>query len=120
MTLQCGERGQPSLLVAGGIECQPVPLARADVALGAELWAGPGEGEVHIEENSAESQSGCPDSNWGPLRPERSALPGCATPREAPTLAKPVQTREPLREHAHERGAGEPDDVEVVAVDALD
>ena len=25
--------------------------------------------------------SGCPDSNWGPLRPERSALPGCATPR---------------------------------------
>src|SRR4051812_3157568 len=27
------------------------------------------------------SISGCPDSNWGPLRPERSALPGCATPR---------------------------------------
>ena len=26
-------------------------------------------------------QSGCPDSNWGPLRPERSTLPGCATPR---------------------------------------
>src|SRR5256885_10982125 len=26
--------------------------------------------------------SGCPDLNWGPLRPERSALPGCATPRE--------------------------------------
>ncbi len=26
-------------------------------------------------------KSGCPDSNWGPLRPERSALPGCATPR---------------------------------------
>src|SRR5262249_28357963 len=26
-------------------------------------------------------QSGCPDLNWGPLRPERSALPGCATPR---------------------------------------
>src|SRR5438445_10137405 len=25
--------------------------------------------------------SGCPDLNWGPLRPERSALPGCATPR---------------------------------------
>jgi hypothetical protein len=27
-------------------------------------------------------KSGCPDSNWGPLRPERSALPGCATPRD--------------------------------------
>src|SRR4051794_29659968 len=27
--------------------------------------------------------SGCPDSNWGPLRPERSALPGCATPRRS-------------------------------------
>src|SRR5436305_12365432 len=25
--------------------------------------------------------SGCRDSNSGPLRPERSALPGCATPR---------------------------------------
>ena len=30
---------------------------------------------------SLRNQSGCPDSNWGPLRPERSALPGCATPR---------------------------------------
>src|SRR5690242_6227905 len=29
-------------------------------------------------------KSGCPDSNWGPLRPERSALPGCATPRNRP------------------------------------
>src|SRR5436853_3318027 len=29
-------------------------------------------------------RSGCPDSNWGPLRPERSALPGCATPRGGP------------------------------------
>src|SRR3954447_1368194 len=27
-------------------------------------------------------KSGCPDLNWGPLRPERSALPGCATPRQ--------------------------------------
>ena len=26
---------------------------------------------------------GVPDLNWGPLRPERSALPGCATPRAA-------------------------------------
>src|SRR5207247_6308702 len=30
---------------------------------------------------SPTTQSGCPDLNWGPLRPERSALPGCATPR---------------------------------------
>ena len=29
------------------------------------------------------AESGCRDSNGGPLRPERSALPGCATPREA-------------------------------------
>ena len=28
-----------------------------------------------------DGESGCPDLNWGPLRPERSALPGCATPR---------------------------------------
>src|SRR6185312_3560117 len=30
---------------------------------------------------SPATRSGCPDLNWGPLRPERSALPGCATPR---------------------------------------
>src|SRR5947207_8502369 len=33
-------------------------------------------------------QSGCPDSNWGPLRPERSALPGCATPRGGPKSSR--------------------------------
>ena len=27
--------------------------------------------------------SGCPDSNRGPHRPERCALPGCATPRRS-------------------------------------
>src|SRR5205814_6461814 len=32
--------------------------------------------------------SGCPDSNWGPLRPERSALPGGATPRDRHRLAR--------------------------------
>ena len=26
--------------------------------------------------------------NWGPLRPERSALPGCATPRDSNRLAE--------------------------------
>src|SRR5215210_2763712 len=36
----------------------------------------PGEARLQVP-------SGCPDLNWGPLRPERSALPGCATPRTA-------------------------------------
>ncbi len=44
-------------------------------------------------------QSGCPDLNWGPLRPERSALPGCATPRapnRLPTLSsQPMKLYEP-------------------------
>src|SRR5688500_4349721 len=34
-------------------------------------------------------RSGCPDLNWGPLRPERSALPGCATPRRGASMAQP-------------------------------
>src|SRR4051794_37587802 len=34
--------------------------------------------------------SGCPDLNWGPLRPERSALPGCATPRLVQRLSHRV------------------------------
>src|SRR5262249_59049254 len=29
--------------------------------------------------------SGGPDLNWGPLRPERSAIPGCAPPPQRPT-----------------------------------
>src|SRR3954447_11574577 len=33
------------------------------------------------------SQSGRPDSNRGPRRPERRALPGCATPRSSISLA---------------------------------
>jgi len=43
---------------------------RADLAGSAELDVPP-------------RLSGCPDLNWGPLRPERSALPGCATPRKS-------------------------------------
>ena len=38
-------------------------------------------------------QSGRPDSNRGPHRPERCALPGCATPRrraEYPTATGPL------------------------------
>jgi hypothetical protein len=40
--------------------------------------------------------SGRPDSNWGPHRPERCALPGCATPRrmlEYPTPASSAPVR---------------------------
>src|SRR5262249_6486385 len=39
---------------------------------------------------SPREKSGCPDLNWGPLRPERSALPGCATPRLARRLSHRV------------------------------
>ena len=59
-------------------------LLRGEAALGtAELRGDPDGGN----EVSPVKISGCPDSNWGPLRPERSALPGCATPRERDRLA---------------------------------
>ncbi len=48
--------------------------ARAMAARGPVRWGNPWFPH-HV--------SGCPDLNWGPLRPERSALPGCATPRAA-------------------------------------
>src|SRR5438046_10493848 len=41
--------------------------------------------------SGGEGKSGCPDLNWGPLRPERSALPGCATPRSTHRLAALVE-----------------------------
>jgi putative oxidoreductase len=44
------------------------------------VWAAASYGEGGLAPPPA-TRSGCPDSNWGPLRPERSALPGCATPR---------------------------------------
>ena len=37
---------------------------------------------VGRDRQSLANQSGCPDSNRGPRRPKRRALPGCATPRE--------------------------------------
>src|SRR5579862_5438485 len=58
----------------------------------------------------AQGQSGRPDSNRGPHRPERCALPDCATPRRAESIphprarhddivaAMPVPTREILAE----------------------
>ena len=42
-------------------------------------------------------ESGCPDLNWGPLRPERSALPGCATPRAGESYRFAGRPRAPRR-----------------------
>ncbi len=48
--------------------------------------------------------SGCRDSNSGPLRPERSALPGCATPRarERVAIIAPVAQRDEIIRYANE------------------
>ena len=101
MALKVLERRATRLLVASAVEGQPVPGADPLVPLRAELGPGPEQGEVDVEEDGPEhdsrirapttearggtrfprAKSGCPDLNWGPLRPERSALPGCATPR---------------------------------------
>ena len=50
--------------------------------------ADPQRGLTAGEPRLPRMQSGCPDSNWGPLRPERSALPGCATPRDGPKSSR--------------------------------
>ena len=45
--------------------------------------------------NTSRCASGWRDSNPRPLRPERSALPSCATPRQRPpSLAQPLQPAE--------------------------
>ena len=77
--------------------------AGADVSLRTELWAGPDEREVDIEENGAKSQAGCPDSNWGPLDPNGARYQAAPHPERQPTLAKAVETREALGEHDDER-----------------
>src|SRR4029453_8069170 len=62
---------------AGGRLCRPRGQARLfDAARKGRACTG---GNIV----SPRERSGCPDLNWGPLRPERSALPGCATPRAA-------------------------------------
>src|SRR3954453_8752971 len=43
------------------------------------------------------SRSGCPDLNWGPLRPERSALPSCATPRNQAQVSHRAHGHRDLR-----------------------
>ena len=55
------------------------------------------------------TSSGCRDLNSGPLRPERSALPGCATPRGDERLAEEL-------EHSPGADLGPLDDQEVPAV----
>lgn len=43
--------------------------------------------------NPTASQSGRPDLNRGPHRPERCALPGCATPRRRAKYPTPARSR---------------------------
>src|SRR4051812_28325336 len=50
--------------------------------------------------------SGMPDSNWRPLRPERSALPGCANPREWHRLGLRSERSDSLRPHRWAEGEG--------------
>ena len=122
--------------VASGVEAEPVRVPDAPVRLRPELGPGPREREVDVEEDGPEhapsigrrrrpapsgcpragasapripacGKSGCPDSNWGPLRPERSALPGCATPRASTgyPLARPgARRRAGSRTHRLARG----------------
>src|SRR5581483_10745654 len=96
------DRSQPRVLVARRVELEAVALPEVPVPLRPELEPGAEEREVDVEQDRAQqprqdtcpvtpnsrgnqgfprAESGCPDLNWGPLRPERSALPGCATPR---------------------------------------
>ena len=59
------------------------------------------------------SPSGCPDLNWGPLRPERSALPGCATPRGGVRLATfpaPIRDGSTAMLSLRQRDGGRPKD----------
>ena len=54
MALEAGEGSEARVLVAVGIERQPVPLTRAAVTLGPELRPGPEEREVDVEQNRAQ------------------------------------------------------------------
>src|SRR4051794_23388921 len=50
------------------------------------------------------AKSGRPDLNRGPHRPERCALPGCATPRRWPSVLPTLGARE--RQHDGMDGPG--------------
>ena len=49
--LQILERGEPSVLVASGVEVEPVRCPDPPVRLGPELGPGPREREVDVEEH---------------------------------------------------------------------
>ena len=51
VTLERVERRRPRLLVQLRVEPEPVPLADLAVALRPELWPGPGEREVDVEDD---------------------------------------------------------------------
>ncbi len=102
MLLNLFDRRQTSPFVTRRVELEAVLLTELLVTLRPELRPRMEQREVDIKDHGLEHPSrieietergthrdvslsllpsGCPDSNWGPLRPERSALPGCATPR---------------------------------------
>src|SRR5438105_15651381 len=51
MTLERRDRGLARLLVARGVEYEPMPLAEPPIALGTELRSRPREREVDVEED---------------------------------------------------------------------
>ncbi len=114
MALERLERVPAGLLVTGGIEVEAVARPEPPVPVWAEVRPRLGQREVDVEHHCAEHAatiarvtrtwfgrrpnqvracvvSGCGDLNSGPLRPERSALPGCATPRDRHRLAEEFQ-----------------------------
>src|SRR4051794_7273528 len=56
-------------------------VARRNSRSGAPSKLEPTSSRSAFRFRSVNGKSGCPDLNWGPLRPERSALPDCATAR---------------------------------------
>lgn len=75
--------GTLSLDFAAGFGIGTTVKTRRDGASADLLSVGFGLGPKNplVNHGFPRASSGCPDLNWGPLRPERSALPGCATPR---------------------------------------
>src|SRR5205085_4850544 len=73
-------------LTVTGVQTCALPISARVAARAAARRTVPRLVRLRVNEEprrTAALTSGCPDSNWGPLRPERSALPGCATPRGA-------------------------------------
>ena len=66
---------------AGSADASGAPSGGSPVSRSPDRPARAAGREPHGLQVAPESQSGRPDSNRGPRRPERRALPGCATPR---------------------------------------